>query len=411
MKNYADIYNSSNDSVSLDQRFYAVLEGTKGTLTAPTDTDFFYTLGGGSISYTQPLESSPHRSGRHHTGDIKKKKETSFSFSTYFNIDETLGAASTAEIDPAVRMLWKSLLGKEDITGGSPVFTSATAPDLTFSLHEVGDRQARQARAAFVNQGTVNLPGNGEATIDWSGRAADSVLVGIGKTTISNDGGNTITLQTGEGDLFPVGAMIMLIEADGTTRSADTAGGTGRLITSKSGDIITVSGAALADADGSASEIYVVYAEPEAPTAIDNPVTGLVGSMAFAGLTNDCFRSATLDINNDHEIVDYCFGTDGLASPFFVPGSRLTVAPSIEMNLNDEVIRLFNRVQSFEAQDIDIVLGDSAGRHFKVDMPKVTFPVPDFAYPDTGSIPVTFSDGIVKQTALDAADEITASFL
>jgi hypothetical protein len=79
--------------------------------------------------------------------------------------------------------------------------------------------------------------------------------------------------------------------------------------------------------------------------------------------------------------------------------------------LNEETLKLFNRIQEeFEAQDVTIVLGEAAGRRYRALVPKVQFSVPSFAVPDTGSIPITFS-GTAYQTALDAADEVTAAFL
>lgn len=410
-RNYKNFYASTNDSIALEQAFYLKKETTKGTLIAPQPTDFLFTLGGGSISFNQPFESSPHRSGRHHTNIIKKKKECSWSFSTYFNIDETLGAASSAEIDAPVRQLWKSLLGNENLTSGA-VYNASTVPDETFTLMEVGDKWARQSRGGFVMAGNVSLPGDGEATCEWSGNAVEALLIGIGKSTTDNNGGNTITLQTGEGKRFKVGGLVMLIEANGTTRSADTAANTARVITAITGDVVTLNGAVLADADGSGvgAEIYLCYYEPATKTAINNPVTGLVGSMSFADLTGVCFRSCSISITNDHELANYCFGSDSLDAPFFVPGSRLTVELSVELNLSDKLISFFNTVQDFESKDFTAVLGDGAGRHAQFELPKVFFPVPAFSVPETGSIPVTFT-GNAYQTALDAADEITVSFI
>lgn len=408
-KNYAAIYNSTNDAGALDQAFFLKAEASKGQMIAPAATDFLFTLGGGSLSYQQPFESSPHRSGRHHTNIIKKKKELTWNFSTYFNIDETLLSPSSAEIDQAVRTLFKSLLGYEDLTAGA-VYNASVAPDITFTILENGDKWAKQAPGCFVMGGNIQLPGNGEATVEWSGNGKEAFLVGIAKSVTDNDSGNTVTLGTGEGDRIPVGAMVMLIEADGVTRSADTAAGTARFVTAKTGDVITLSGAVLADADGSTTPLYVSYYEPATKTAINNPVTGLVGTFTIAGLDSQCLRNGTVSIQNDHELVDYCYGHDTLDSPFFVPGNRLTVEVGIEMNLNDDVVEFFNRVQEFEAQDILFILGDSAGRHLAIDLPKVIFPVPSFTTPENGSIPVTFT-GNAYQTALDAADEITVSFI
>lgn len=407
-KNYADIYSSSNDVLALEQRWYAKLEGTRGVLAIPGDSDFFWTLGGGSISYSQNFESSPHRSGRHHSDIIKKKKETSFSFSTYFNIDESLGSASSSEIDAANRLFFKSLLGKE-VTSPNLKYTAETAPDVTFSLYECGDKWARQSPGAFIQGGNMSFPGDGEAKVEWSGAAKEAFFVGIGKSTVDNEGGNTVTLQAGEGDSFRVGAAVMLVKADGVTRSADTAAGSARFVQSIAGDVVTLSGAALADADGSAAAVYLCYYEPETPSAINNPVTGLVGSMNLAGLSVSAFRSATVNIQNNHEVVNYSYGTDGLASPYFVPGSRLTATVTVETNLNAETIKLFNRIQDFEAQDLTIVLGQSAGRHLEVACPSVKFKVPAFSLPETGSVPVSF-EGDAYQTGLDQADEIALEF-
>jgi len=55
-------------------------------------------------------------------------------------------------------------------------------------------------------------------------------------------------------------------------------------------------------------------------------------------------------------------------------------------------------------------LGDMAGRHLQVQLPRVIFSVPTFTLPDTGSIPISF-EGIAYQTVLDAADELTLSYI
>lgn len=407
-KNYAAIYESGNDSSALEQRWYAKVESNRGEIVAPQNSDFFWTLGGGSISYSQAQESSPHRSGRHHTDSIKKKKETSFGFSTYFNIDETLGAASTSQIDAANRMFFKSLLGYEE-TSPNLKYTAAVAPAITFSLFECGDLWARQAPGSFIQGGTMNFPGDGEASVEWSGNSKEAFFIGIGRSSVDNNGGNTVTLATGDGDRFRIGGMVMLVENDGVTRSADTAAGSARQVTAIAGDVVTLSGAPLADADGSTDPIYLCYYEPSAPNAINNPVTGLVGSVSIAGLSVSAFRSVSLDIQNGHELADYYFGTDGLSGPLFVPGSRMTGTLTVSANVNSEVVKFFNRIQDFEAQDFSMVLGSATGRRLEVKCPKVKFATPTFAMPDTGSVPIDF-EGPCYQTDLDQADEVQIEF-
>lgn len=415
-KNYAAAYASPNDSIALEQRFYVKAESSAGVLAAPQNGDFIYTLPGGSISFNQPFESSPHRSGRHHLNIIKKKKENTFNLKTFFNIDTTQGTLSTTEIDPGMRTLFKSLFGNEDTTGGSPVYSSLLAPSITFSLYEVGDRWARQARGCFIQEGNLQFPGDGNAQAEWTGAGKDSLYAGIAKCTSTVAAGNIFHGQTGDGQQFSVGAIVMIVLADGVTRSADTPAtptATFRTITAIAGDDITLSGAALTSAsDGSSgTPSYLVYFEPPAPVAINQPQTGLVGSATFAGLsTSQGVRQVTLKISNNHELVNYIYGTDALALPFFVPGNRMTCEVSVEMNLNRNTFAFFQQVKQFQAKNLTFILGDNTSRYMEATLPNIFFPVPAFTIPDSGSIPITFT-GTAYETTLDAADEITLSFL
>jgi hypothetical protein len=254
--------------------------------------------------------------------------------------------------------------------------------------------------------------------MNFSGAGADRVRVGIGRTVANNNGGNTITLAVPEeAKRFPIGGQVMLIAGDGVTRSTDTAAGTYRTVTDNdpTTGVVTLDGAALADADATSdpqTELFLSYAEPESPSGISNVQTGLVGSIAIDGLggTVACVRNFNLTLNNNHERVSYCYGTDGLATPFFVAGSRLSVELSVEMNLNHDTVEWLWDLDQFTSQDIDFILGDALGRHMKIDLPKIIFSIPTTTVPDEGSIPFT-ADGIGYQTSLDAADEVTVSYL
>ncbi len=408
MKNYASLYNYSGDSSGLEQRLYAKQEVTRGELVVPANADHFLHIGGSS-DFQQPFESSPHKSGRHNNNVIYDKKELSWGYQTFVNIDSG-AAAGGASVDNAIQLLWKSLMGQETDTPGTSVVYVPRLPDFTFSIYEVGDIWAKQMRGCFVEANSLAFPGDGRSTMDWSGMGKDELLVGVGKSTVSNNGGNTVTAQVGEGYRFPVGAKVMLIEADGVTRSADTPAGSARTVVSVAGDVVTVDGAVLADADGSVTPIYLSYYEPDAPTAIDDPKTGLEGSVTIASMTvQKCMRNATLTLTNNHDVTNYCFGSDSLDAPFFSATGRFQAELSFETNLNPEVMKLLRNAESFTAEDILLVLGPAAGRRFELDLPKVKTRRPPITVPESGPIPVTF-DGLCLQTALDAGDEVTASY-
>lgn len=414
-KNYKSIYENVGDSSALNQSWYAVLESTRGVMGDPVNESFFYTRAGGSVEHTQPKESSDHRSGRHHTDIIKQKKETSWSIPTYVNIDTTLPAASFTEVDPGIRLLWKSLLGYEDLSAGA-LYDPREDPSISFTLFETGDKWQNQIPACFVENMTLDAPGDGTSTMEWSGGGADRFKVGIGLSTTDNNGGNTVTLaDVSEAKRFPVGGKVMLVQySDGVTRSTDTAVGSYRVVTATdpSTGVVTLDGAALADADGTAGGgVLLAYAEPDQPTGIADIQTGLVGSIAIDGLggIQDCVRSFSLEFANNHERVAYCYGTDALASPYFVAGGRLDVSVSVELNLNDNTIEWLYDLDQFTANDIEFILGDATSRHLQIDLPKVIFDVPSVTVPETGSIPFS-ADGMAFQTTLDAFDEVTAHY-
>lgn len=410
-KNFASIHASGNDAVALNQRIFVKEEVTRGTLVVPAATDFFFHLEGASVNFSQPVESSPHKTDRHHTSVIKQKTVTEWTIPTFFNIDSSLGAASTAEIDPALRVLWKSLLGREQ-TAPNLIYDAATDPSITFSVYENLDVMAKQTPGCAVDTGNITLPGDGQSQMEWGGMAKTSLYVGLGRSDIDNNGGNTVTVSAGEGVRFPAGGKVMLVEADGVTRSADTPTGSARTVVSVAGDVVTLDGAALADADGSGTPVYLAYYEPEEPlVAVNDPQTGLEGFVTIAGLpTAACIRSASINISNNHEYEDYCFGKDGLGDVIFTPAGRLTVEVTLELNLTKEMVGYLNTLREFTGENITITLGPTAGRRLQIDVPKAIFSLPAITVPGTGTIPVSFT-GTAYQTSNGAADEITVQFL
>lgn len=404
-KNFATLYNSANDSSALNQKFFVKEETTRGTFIAPVGTDYLWTKSGGSANSTQPIEQSEHKTGRHNSGVIPGKIETNWSLPTYINIDTSV-AIGTTEIDQAVRTLLKSVFGEEDTTTGIK-YNASVDPDLTFTLLENGDKWAKQTVGAFAQQLVISLPGEGTPGFEFSGMAKTQVKIGIGLTTTDNDGGNTITLQAGEGGLFKENGYIMLVEADGTTRSADTPDGSPRKILSISTDTLTIDGAALADADGSSADIYVCYYEPETPAGINEPQTGLVGSIEIdGGLSGlDCVREATITITNNHEAVSYCYGVKTLSGRLFIPADRVGVECALNINLNDGLLKYINGLDDFAGSTVKLIVGDTTTRHLEIYLPAVVFPVPEVPVPENGSIPVQFT-GMAQESTLEAADEI-----
>lgn len=409
-KNFASIWATQNDSVALEQRFFVKQEVTRGTMIAPTDTDLIHTLNGGGIKFKRPITTSPVRTGRHHTSVIESKDETTWSFPTFFHVNESLGSFATGEVDLAWRVLMRSLLGVETVGGSSLTFDASIAPSTTFSLFETGDLWSNQAPGCFVDASNWTFPGDGQSQAAWNGMGKTMYRIGIGKSVTAN-AANAITVATGEGLKFEVGGMVMVVKANGTTRSSDTPNGSPRTITAISGDVVTVDGAVLTDSDGTVTPVYLCYYEPTTPTAINHPLIGLVGAVSVGGITSGtCVRKVELNIQNNHEPHNFCWGERGLSGPLFTPGGRLTVQTTVEMSMSHDLLKFINNLKGFAGVALSMVVGSASGRRLAIALPKVPFEIPEISIPDTGSIPVTFS-GTAEQSAEDAADEIQVQAL
>lgn len=413
-KNFAALYASQNPSTGLSQKIFIKQETTRGVMVAPAGADFIWTQEGTSSTITQGSSPSPHKSGRHNDSTIWDKITGEWTIPAFFNIDPN-AAQGVTELDPATRVLWKSAFGKE-ATATGVVYTAEEDPSITFTIFENGDKFANQIFGAAVDGSDMEFPGDGQAKVTWSGRCKNGYLVGIGKSVVDNDAGNIVTLATiTEAKRFPVGAMVMIVEADGVTRSADTV--IPRVVTASDAltGAVTLSGAVLADADGSGlnAPIYLAYWEPLAASivAINNPMTGLVGSIAIDNLPGGlCFRSASLSHKNNHEWEDYCYGKDTLGDDIFIPGQRVTDELTIGTNFRQSMIEYFNDKKEHETDAVTIILGDAAGRHLKIEMPKVQFTPPSVTIPANGALQVELK-GTCLETALDAGDEVKLSYL
>ena len=407
-KDFASLYATGNDSSAQEQKIFVKQEVTRGTPVVPLNTDHTLQLAGGAANIEKPIVSSPIRSGRHHRGIIRQKHITTWNYPFFWMVDTTLGAPSDAEFNLADRTIWKSILGRERDTAavGNLTYDAVTPPDITFTILENGDQWAKQAPGSFAINGSADFPGDGESQWNAEGQSKTMYLIGIAQSNIDNDGGNTITVGSGEGQRFEVGGLVMLIESDGSTRSADTPDETARRITDITGDVITVDGAPLADADFSGSPGYLTYYEPPAPVAINNPLTGLEGTITIAGFTTDCVRSASISLENNHEVINFCYGTDSLAGALFSATDRLSVTLTLELNLNHELVEFINNLSQFNGENVNLILGESTGRHVAIAIPKWTPSIPNIPIPDAGTIPVSFT-GLALESAAEAGDEIT----
>lgn len=398
MKNYKTIYESSNHSSALSQSCYLVEETDKAVFTPPQDDDLLRHLPGGQITIERPLESSSERSGRHHLSARAGKISTNWQFKTNIHMKKEIGLA------PALETLFRHLLGNKD----GRVYSAKTPPSKTFTLLECSDSWARQAVGAYVDSATIDLPGDGEASVDWQGNARIGYHVGITACDTDNNGGNEITVR--EPERLPVGAAVMILKADGVTRSNDMSEllPFRTVISHKENGIIEIDGAKLTDCSGTEKPIYIAYYEPDNPQSFDNPLLGHDGKIEIEGF-NQSVKSLSLAITNNHEKEEGVFGSKGLGPDVYNAVNRLTVEPTSIVNMSHKTLSLINQVAAIKPQAMESILGFDNSLCMKIKLPRVFFNQPGFSVPDEGTTTVELK-GTAYQTEINKGDEIEISF-
>lgn len=366
------------------------------------DTDFLlYTTGGPTFS--QPVESNQHRSGRYHSGIIKKKKVAEYTFETYVNMNGLAGAS----IDPALQLLIESALGKKTVVASTSIDFTQDLPVVYFSIVQVSTIFGQYFTGAYAKGVTLTFPGDGPSMMKHAGKASDSAIAGLALVSGAVVASATVVLEAGASKRYSEGAHVMLVDVDGRTI---TGGADGSLTVVSEDDI--AGNIVLSTTVSVADQSFIVPWHPGAvqQTGRDAIYTDLVGSFKLSqGGSNIDITSCELDIQNDHNDLDGYFGHDANAG--FIAGNRMTGKLTVTFNLSNENFGEVVRTRKFGGYNPQIILGAiGSGRYLKITAPKWIPAVPNIEVPQNGPTPITL-EGTLYQSAPGARDPIKVSFL
>jgi len=364
------------------------------------DQDFLLHTTGGP-TFSQPIESNAHRSGRFHAGIIKKKKVAEFDFDTYIN----MAGAAGASIDTAVRMLWTQLLGVEEALANVIRYKQGL-PNFYFTLVRVSTIFAEYYTGAYVRTGTLTADGSSPATMKWAGKASKALIAGIAKSVAGCAAVDTVPVTAGEESRFEAGAPVMVVAADGRTIIE---GFDGTLLVASIDEVAhnVVLGAAVTVPAGG----FLTFWHPGAcgTTGKDAIYTDLVGSLKLrsAGAAVDVSNFA-LEIGNEHNDLDSYFGKDANAG--FVAGNRCTMKLTVTADLSNENFGELVKLRGFGGLDPVFLLGDpTTGRALRIAASKWIPAVPSIEVPESGTTPVTLEGNLFESTP-GAKDPVVVSF-
>jgi len=356
------------------------------------DQDYLlYTEGG--AKFEQPIEASPHRTERYHSGFIRKKVNCSFDITTMINMAGSAGAS----IDPAIAVLLKSSFGKQTLVGGLEMIYEQDIPTTYFSLVRASTIFAEYFTGGYVKEYALAVPGDAPGTQKFSGRLANGAIAGIGIIDGGVVASDAIVLQNTpikHVERFTVGAPVMVVAADGRTITAGFDGGLFITTEIQGTDTLVLSAAVDAEDGG-----FLVFWHPGAvgTTARDNIYTDLYGSFKFNSTDPSvCVTNISLTCNNDHVDRDNCFGSQG--NEGFVPANKMTMTLECTLDLSGVNLGSLVQARKFGGFTPQILIGDGVGRSLLISAPKWVVSVPAIDLPATGVTPVTFTGNLYEST-------------
>jgi hypothetical protein len=372
-----------------------------GTETAGTDDQDFLLITTGGPKFEQPIETNAHRSGRFHSGIIKKKMMAEYDMETYVNMFGSAGAS----LDNAVRLLFENAFGNEAVNAGVSIDYTQGLPSFYFSLARVSTIFGEYYTGCYAKELGFTFPGDGPATVKHSGKAAKALIAGLAQTSAASNASAVVTLVAGEENRYTVGAPVMLVDTDGRTVLAGVDGSLTVASIDELAHTLTLSGVVTC---GTGAFVTPWHPGAVQQTGRDNVFTDLVGSIKLrqGGASLDV-TNIGLTCTNDTVDLDNIYGAD--ANKGGVYGNRATHTLSVTFNLSNENFAEIVLARKFAGLSPEIILGDAAGRHLRIRAPKWLPAVPAVEVPENGVTPVTL-EGILYESAPGQRDPIEISF-
>jgi hypothetical protein len=354
------------------------------------------------LKVSQPFEMSAHRTGRQASNIIKKKIVAEGDIEMYVNMDTT---GPTPDIDTPVEDILENILGRKTSTSGLIKFDAGDPPTSFLSLLQGNNTFARAFNGGYAKSLKISLPGDGEAKITVPFKCRDGKYASLSQLNGAIVSSTAVITNALEANRFDNGCRVMMVDIDGRTV---THGYAGDLTFTRTGD----NGGTLSAAVSVADESYMVPWTPHNfdQVGIDNPVTGLSGTVSLDGGLSDIEEIRSVEISFDPKVEDQdnYYGADGNRGR--VVGGRAEITVDIDVMLSVSQAQHITEAKRFVAKSVIVKLGDPTGRHARFVFPNVQFMVPDVELPDEGSVPLKLS-GKCLQSVIGGLDAFSMEYV
>ena len=375
-----------NYNVGSDLAVFFSPEDTILTPKAPIAGDGFRALSATIGRPTNIVPLTDHRGSRSRYERIALRKPV-----IPWTVNCLLRPSGTAGTAPDIGNLFKHLFGTETTTGADVTYSFLEDPTSLSATIYVGRSETQEGvYGAVVNKATVSW-GDGLAKVTFSGEGTDYINGGRTLATIST---TTTTLTVVDGSQFSAYAIVQIGDDDNS--------GAGFRIEAVSGNVLTLSVAT------SVASSAIVKAFLPDPTYVGDPLGDTAGSLSLdAGSTSIVHLPSTLDISNGVTLMTQ-EALQSKASDVLATAIR-DVTPNFSFLVTRQNNNLVNDMRDKTEYDMLLTVGDTAGKRFKADAPKLELDVGDQDSPEEG-VEKWSATGPALASATSGGDEITLVF-
>ncbi len=311
--------------------------------------------------------------------------------SATWSIEKYLMPSGTAGTAPDDADLFEALFGTVVDGASDVVYSLAKEPGIGLSILCQDGHHQEAVCGAVPGKMSIKFGGGEEPKVSFSGEAYDHYL--SGSDILASAASATDKIIVTDARQFCVGMKVRVGTEDNTT---------GFVIDAI--DYVTNELDLSANVTNQAKDAAVI------PFALTPTYTGDVmvvtaGTVTIGG-TTIYVTGATFDVDQKPKLRNDEFGLAlprGLRYP-----DRREVRVSMDLYFESGAVKWYNDAKRFTAQDICLLIGDTAGKKVQIDANQVEFDIPSVKRPESDEATITIS-GICKGTAT-GEDECTVTF-
>jgi hypothetical protein len=368
-----------------EQIVYVTEESTFGTLVQLAEANAIKVLNCGFNFSQERKDRLEKGSTRSLISRVTGRKAVDWSIEKYILPS---GSAGTAPDDES---LWEAMFGTETVTPETSVaYTLLAEPAKSLSIFSDLGPHREAICGAVPTKCSIKFGGGEEPKVSFSGEAKDHYL--CGSDTLDEAASATDTITVHDASQFAAGMLIKVGDDDND--------GSGFTINSVDHDNeqLTLDASVTDEADESA-----VIPMPFTPTTAGNIIQVIVGTAKF-GTTSLYVTDFSLDIDQKVKMRNDEFGYSS-ARGYRHPEYREATC-SLTLYFEKAAAKWLNDAKRFQTQDLEVVLGDTAGSICTINCNQVEFDIPNVDVPDADEATIALTGRCLGSSGEDEVNVV-----